>query len=366
MGIFPDIVDMRLKQLKFAMDEFKVDAAYISLLSNVQYLTNFSGTKADLIIVGDEVHFFTDSRYEKQVEEELYDIPQMQIHITDDIWHYCREKKILKKFKTLGFEADVISYSRTIEIRNRIRPVKFKPTPYIFEPFTQPKGEQELSDIRKAAEIAEKTYNTVIETVRTRISENELATEIANIARSHGSEQIPKPIFVTSGERGNVIHGRPTEKNIRKNELTMINFTTSYNGFCCELARTFCIGKATKQQQKAYAQIIEAQELTIKTVVPGMTGQYLDKVVREFMHKSKFGKFFPHALGYGIGLNTHEHPYINPLAENEMIPDKTVLAIAPGVYTERFGMRAQDLVLVSVNGAERITNPPKELPIIGG
>jgi Xaa-Pro aminopeptidase len=364
MESFPGIIDMRLKQLQFAMNEQKVDAAYISLLPNVKYLTRFSGTHAALIVTREKVHFFTDSRYQKQVNDELYDIPNMEIHITDDIWHYSREKKILKQFKTLGFEADVIPYSKTIEIRNRIRPVKFKPTPYLFEPFTQPKGEYEIEDIKKAADIAEQTFEKILETVQTRVTENELAIEISHIARTLGSQEMPQPVMVTSGERGNIIHGMPSDKNIRKNEPIMVNFATKYNGFCCELARSFTIGKATKQQQKAYARIIEAQELALKTVVPGMTGQYLDKVVRDFLKKAKYDKYFPHALGYGIGLNTHEHPFINPLAESEMIPDKTVLAISPGIYTERFGMRAQDLILVSVNGAERLTNPPKELPIL--
>ncbi len=364
MNTYPSIIDMRLQQLKFAMDEYKIEAAYISYLPNIKYLTNFSGTQAELIIHKNTIHFFTDSRYAQQIQEELYPLPGLKIHITDDIWKYCRKHSIFKEFNILGFEADKIPYSETIDIRNRIRPVKFKPSPYLFEPFTQPKGKEEFESIQKAAELAQQTYEAIIPKIKTRMTEEELAILTCNIAYELGSQQIMEPIFITSGNRGPIIHGRASEKRLKKNEIVMINYNTAHNGFICELSRTVALAKATKQQQNAYKAIIEAQELAIETVVPGMTGQHLDNVVRDYMKKKKLDRFFPHALGYGIGRKIKEHPFINPMAKDEMIPDKTVLAISPGVYTEKFGMRVQDLIVVSVQGSYRITTPPQELPII--
>jgi Xaa-Pro aminopeptidase len=363
---YPSIVDLRLNQLKYAMDEYKVQAAYISYLPNVRYLTNFSGSFAEVIVHGDNIHFFTDYRYERQIQEELYDLPGLKIHITSNIWEYCRKTKIFNEFVTLGFEADKIPYSIAIDIRNKIRPVKFKPAPYLFEPFTQPKGIEELDFIRKACEIAEETYNEVLKIIKVKMSEDELANEIGYISRRLGSEHIPTQVQVTSGERGNIINGKPTDRRLKKNELLMINFSTQYKGFQAEISRTIAIGKATKQQKEMYDVLYEAQEVAMKAVLPGMSGLHYDAIVREFMKSKGCNDYFKHGLGYGIGLSSKEHPYINFANETDLIPEKSVIMVAPGVYTEKFGMRLQDPFIVTSQGGVRLTTPPKELPTIEG
>lgn len=360
---YPEIIDMRLQQLHYAMEEQKVDAAYISYLPNIKYLTNFSGIQAELIVHQGIIHFFTDARYQKQVEEELYDIPGLKIHITNDIWEYCKDT-VFNDFVTLGFEADKIPYSIAIDIRNQIRPVKFKPTPFIFEPFTQAKGKQELKDIQTASEIAEQTYEEILGFIRLKMTEKEIANEIGYISRKLGSEQNPTPIIVTSGERGAFINGMPTDKKIRKNELLMINFSTQYNGFCSEISRTIAINKTTVKQNKMYNALIEAQMLAAKIVVPGMTGEHLDLIVRDYLSKKGFGEFFKHALGYGVGVSTKEHPMLSPTKGSNRIPDKAVLTIAPGVYTKKFGLRVQDLLQVTPTGGQFLTKPREELMIL--
>jgi len=362
MDKYPNIIDMRLQQLKFAMIEFKVEAIYISFLPNIKYLTNFSGSQAELIIHEDKVHFFTDSRYQNQLDE-LYPVPGLEVHITDNIWNYCIDKKIFQDFDILGFEADKLPYAATIDIRNIVRPVKFKPTSYIFEPFTQPKGDKELENVKKAVDIAVETYETVLPLIKTRMSERELAFEIIKTANDLGSEQITRPVFITSGSRTTMMHGRPTDKNFRKGDLIIMNYSTVYNGFNCNLSRTVLLGGAlTKQQQRAYESVLEVQNLIIKNVVPGVTGKHLDSIAREYIKKQRFN--LPYRIGCGIGRDVYEHPYITPNNDTDMIPDKTIMNISPGIFTERFGIQARDLFRVTSVGGERLTTPPEEIPIL--
>ena len=363
--IYPKIIDMRINQLRYSMYENKVDAAYISYLPNIRYLTNFSGSFAFVIFHDDDMYFFTDERYRMQASEELYDIPGLQIHIIDgDLWDYCRKVGILSKINTLGIEADKIPYSEAIELRNNIRPVKFRPAPFIFEPFTQPKGVEELEYIMKACEIAENTYNAILPKIRLRMSEDEIAAELSYISRQFGSEFTPEPVFVTSGERGKIINGKPTDRKIKKNELLMMNFSTQYKGFCCEISRTIAIGKATKQQMTMYQILVQAQKLAIKNVTPGMAGKHLDSIVRNYFVEQGYAENFMHGLGYGIGLKIKEHPFINPSQNGEMIPDKSVIVVAPGIYTDKFGMRIQDMLKVAIGGGKFLTMAPEELPIL--
>jgi Xaa-Pro aminopeptidase len=361
---YPSIVDKRLMQLKYAMEEHKVEAVIITYMPNVRYLTNFSGSSGSLLIHGDNLFFITDDRYEEQIKDELYPLPNLKTHITRDIWDEESQKVILKGIKNVGFEADRMPYSEAVEIRNRIRPVKFKPAPYVCEPFTMPKSVEELEYIKEACRIAEETYEKMLDFIKPGITEDELAMEISYQARKLGSEKDPFKVIVTSGKRGKYIHGMPSDKEIKKNELVMMNFGAQVHGFGSAISRTVALGKATKEQQKVYSKIMEAIQVAAENVRPGMNGKHLDMLAREVIDKAGYGDNFKHGLGYGIGLVEQENPIITFRKDDQIVPEDVVLAIVPGVYNDKFGMRVEENIKVTKSGGEFLTNAPKEIPII--
>lgn len=362
---YPKLVNRRLEQVRFLMEEYKVDALVVTYLPNIRYLTSFSGSAATLFILNDSLHFVTDDRYEEQIKDELYALPNLKTHISRDPWSVIKKNKELKKIASMGFEADRMSYSGAVDIRNKIRPVKFKPMPGEIEPFTMPKAEEELESIKKACELAEKTFEKILEIVKPGMTEKELANEIAYQSRLLGSEGDPFDIICVSGIRGALVHGKPSDKKIKKNEIILLDFGCKVNGFGSDITRCFAIGKATKEQKDMYKLLNGAKKTAIENIRPGVNGKIIDKKARDIIKKAGFGNYFQHSLGHGIGLVAHEHPIITFRMDNEIIPDNSVIAIEPGVYLpDKFGMRIEDNVYVTINGPEYLTNAPEELPVI--
>ncbi|KKQ35976.1 MAG: Peptidase M24, partial [candidate division WS6 bacterium GW2011_GWA2_37_6] len=209
-------MDRRLDQLRFSLEEQKSEAIAVSFTPNIRYLTNFSGSNALFFIMANELHFVTDDTYEEQIKDELYPLPNMKIHITRDPWIYLVEKKVLKGVEGISFEADTMPYSEAVEIRNKIRPVKFKPADNLVSRFTQPKDSDELEFLKKALELTNNVYEYMLGFIQVGMSEIEVAIEIAHQCRLQGSEGDPQDIIVVSGNRCAQVNGNPSEKKIKK------------------------------------------------------------------------------------------------------------------------------------------------------
>lgn len=362
---YPSITDKRLTQIRFVMSDEKMDGIAVTYLPNIRYLTNFSGSAGTLFIFEDSIHFVTDDRYEEQIKTELYPLPNLKTHINRNPWQYAVDSGLLKNISTLGFEADRVPYSEVVEIRNIIRPVKFKPEPKIVERFTQPKSPEELANIQKACDLSIQVYEKILEIVKPGITEREIASEIAYISRRLGSEGDAFDIIVVSGPRTAMVHGKPSDRKIKKNDVITLDFGCIVNGFRSDITRTFVIGKATKEQRDIYKLLVNAKNAAIEAVAPAMNGKHLDKIARQMIEKAGYGKYFQHSLGHGIGIEVHEMPIITFRKEDQIVPEDVVLAIEPGVYLpDKFGMRVEDDVFVTRHGAKPLTKAPEELVVI--
>lgn len=361
-GLYPRTIDQRLHQIRFMMEDIKVDAMAVSYVPNIRYLTGFSGSSAFLFITPKEIHFVTDDRYEEQIKNELFPLPNMTVHINRKVWHYIAENDILKGIETLGFEADKMPYSEAVDIRNVIRPMKFKPAPNEIEPFNRAKSPEEIEFLRQAADMAEKAYQKFLTVVKTGMSEKEAANELVYICRNLGSEGDPFDFIVLSGPRTSLPHGAPSDRKIRKNEIIQVDFGCIVNGFCSDLSRSFVIGKPSKEQKSMYELVRKAQLNAINNVRPGINGQILDGFARNVIKDAGYGDNFKHSLGHGIGLTAHEKPLISFREDDQIVPENSVITIEPGVYfPEKFGIRIEDMVLTTRNGAVKLSNASDEL-----
>jgi len=361
---YPEIINKRLYQIRFNMNEQKVDAVYISHLPNIRYLTNYSGSWAFMLITNDEIHFFTDDRYEEQIITELYDLNNMRIHITRDVWKYIEDTGIIKTVNTIGIEQDHLTYTEAINIRTRLHKndKKFKPISDIVDLFTQPKSPEEIACIKKSCNIAEQVFEYILDFIRPGISELDIAIEIDYKARLLGSEGTAFDTIVTSGSRGALVHGQPSNKKIKRGDIILMDFGCKVNGFCSDISRTICCGKPKPEHKQIYTLLYDAMTTAIRDVRPGMKGDYLDNVARKMIKNAGYGDYFKHSLGHGLGLICHEKPTITFRMQNQIIPENVVLAIEPGIYlSDKFGMRIEDNVLVAPTKNIKLTNAPDKL-----
>jgi Xaa-Pro aminopeptidase len=363
---YPKLIDTRLQQLHFTLEDQKAEALVITHLPNIRYLTNFSGSSAILFITNNEIHFITDDRYEEQIKTELYQLNNLKTYISRDPWKTAVTEGILRKVQTLAFEADKTFYSAAVEIRNKIRPIKFKPVDDLMERFTVPKSPEEVEYIQQACDIAVKTYEHILTFIKPGISEKDIELEIAYHSRQLGSEGDAFPIIVVSGTRGALVHGAASLKKIKVGDVIIMDFGCVVNGFRSDITRTVAVGKATKEQKTIYKMLVNAKDSAIAITRPSMNGKTVDHAARSIIEKEGLGEYFQHSLGHGIGLVDHEKPIITFRMDDQTIPEGCVLAIEPGVYIpDKFGMRVEDCIHVGRNGCKYLTRAPEEIPVIG-
>lgn len=362
---YPKIIDRRLQQLRFQLEEQKAEFVCVSYLPNIRYLTNFSGSSALIFISENEIHFITDDRYEEQIKDELYPLPNLITHITRDPWKYLVVEGLLKEVQSIAFEADYMPYAVAVEIRNIIRPVKFKPATNLVSRFTQPKDPDELKYLKKSLELTEQVYRYMLEFIKPGMSEIEIAIELSYQSRKAGSEGEPTEIVVVSGNRGSLVFGNPSERKVKKNELIILDFGCRINGFGTDISRTVALGRVTKEQKLMYDALRTAQRAAIKEVRPGMNGKHLDSIARKIISDAGYGDYFKHTVGHGIGLQAVESPIISNYLEDQIVPEDTIVGIEPGIYVpEKFGMRVEEVMLVTPNGGEVILAAPDEIDVI--
>jgi Xaa-Pro aminopeptidase len=362
---YPKIIDRRLQQLRFQLEEQKAEFICVSFLPNIRYLTNFSGSSALIFVSLEEIHFITDDRYEEQIKDELYPLPNLITHITRDPWNYLVEKNLLNDVQSIAFEADYMPYAVAVEIRNIIRPVKFKPATNLVSRFTQPKDIDELKYLRKSLELTEQVYQYMLEFIKPGMSEIEIAIELSYQCRKAGSEGEPTEIVVVSGNRGSLVFGNPSDRKVKKNELIILDFGCRINGFGTDISRTIALGRVTKEQKQMYDVLRTAQKAAIKEVRPGMNGKHLDSIARNIIAKEGYGDYFKHTVGHGIGLQAVESPIISNYLEDQIVPEDAIVGIEPGIYVpDKFGMRVEEVMLVTPNGGEVILAAPDEIAVI--
>ncbi len=128
------------------------------------------------------------------------------------------------------------------------------------------------------------------------------------------------------------------------------------------MTRTICVGKASTRQREIYNAVLDAQIYGLECIQAGIGGKAIDEKVRERLKNLGFGEYFVHGLGHSLGLNIHEEPRLSPMSKCESLEVNMLVTDEPGVYIPDFGgVRIEDTVLVTTNGAEPLTKSPKTL-----
>ncbi|MGB9668962.1 MAG: M24 family metallopeptidase, partial [Anaerolineales bacterium] len=224
------------------------------------------------------------------------------------------------------------------------------------------KDEMEKGWISQAIRIAEEALTNTLSIIKPGITEKELASELViQLLHSGSDPQLPFFPIIASGQNSANPHATPTERNIQIGDPVIIDWGARYHGYISDLTRTFVIGKATQEFEHIYKIVKNANMIGSQSVFPGIKAGEIDRLVRNLIVQNGFGDYFRHRTGHGIGLETHEEPYIR--SENEQIlqPGMT-FTIEPGIYLpQKFGVRIEDNVFVNDNGAEILSTLSRDL-----
>jgi len=218
------------------------------------------------------------------------------------------------------------------------------------------KDPEEIKLIREASNLANIGMQVASQTIRPGVKEKEVAAEVEYAMRKNGSDGTSFDTIIASGVSSAFPHGSCSDKTIKDGDLVVVDLGATYKFYRSDMTRTFIAGNASEKQAKIYEAVKLAQQKAFQTIKPGVSARDVDEAARQIIEAAGFGGFFVHNLGHGVGLEIHEAPILSPDTKDTLAAGN-VVTDEPGIYLPGFGgVRIEDTVLVTTNGAEKLTN----------
>lgn len=339
-------------------------AIFITHPPDVRYLTGFTGSNAALVLPFARPRsavLFTDGRYTQQAREETQGarvvIAKGAVVRAAGAW---MEKHAIQH---CAFDAEHTTVSALDAMRQavpgQLRRGFFVPVAAPVARQRQIKDAEEVQRLQAAADLGCDLFERPLTTIAPGRTEVEIAAELEMGARMAGADGMSFETIVASGARSALPHGRATCQRLPRRGFVVLDFGVMLNGYCSDMTRTVHLGAATRGERAAYDAVLEAQMAAVEAVRPGTTCGEVDRAARSVLQRAGLARYFTHSTGHGVGLEVHEGPRI-AAGEKQVLEAGMVVTVEPGVYLpKRFGIRIEDMVLVTEQGQRVLTRSPK-------
>jgi len=353
------MLDKQAKLIDLLFKKEEIDSILLTSMDDIFYLTEFTGSEASVIVSKDGIYFFSDFRYETEANDE---VKNAEVLIYKDKFKEIKNFVKTMGLRKIGFEPKSFSYDLYEKYKNGFKTyAELKPLKKGISSLRVLKNNEEIEKIKKAARIAETSFNNTLKLVKEGVSERFLSLRFEFNARKLGAERLSFDTIAASGIRGAMPHGKPSDKLIRKNELITFDFGIVSNGYCSDETVTVSLGKAAKKQKEIYQIVYDAQRYAFEKIKPSVPLKEVDKAARSFIEKKGYGKYFGHGLGHGVGINVHEEPVVS-FKSKGICRENMVFTVEPGIYIPNWGgIRIEDMIVVKKGGCEKLTYIRKEL-----
>jgi Xaa-Pro aminopeptidase len=318
---------------------------------NVRYLTGFASSNAALLIEPERVRLFSDFRYAEAARAvEGVEFVETKRSLVAALAELLEGK--------VGFEADAVSHTAWETLK--AGGLALVPRRGLVEALRAVKDEGELDATRRAGEITSEAYARFAEERFVGRTERDLAWRLDELFHELGAHAPAFETIVASGPNGARPHARPTDREIGAGETVVIDAGAMVAGYCADCTRTFATGPLPDELNDAYAACLEGQLAGLEAVRAGVTGVDADAAAREKIEAAGLGEKFGHGLGHGVGLEVHEAPRLSR-ESTDTLAAGNVVTVEPGVYLESLGgIRIEDLVIVTEDGADVLTSSTKD------
>jgi Xaa-Pro aminopeptidase len=353
-------VSERLPRLRAELDGAGCDALLVTHLTNIRYLTGFTGSAALLLVLPDETVFVSDGRYGDQASEQLGSAGvEASIAITNTEQR-ARLTDAVAGIARLGLEADAVTWTSQRRYADEwFDGIELVPTTGLVERLRVVKDPGEIARIEVAAAIADAALAEVWTRLLDGPTERELALELDWAMRRGGADDVSFETICASGPNGAKPHARPGSRQLGEGDLVVLDFGALVDGYHSDMTRSVCLGDPTPTQARMLEVVLAAQEAGVAAVAAGVDCRAVDAACREVIGAAGWGDAFLHGTGHGVGLDIHEDPRVARTSEAVLVAG-TVVTVEPGVYLpEHGGVRIEDTLLVTAEGCRRLTAFPK-------
>ncbi len=357
------VFENRTAKLTEQLSQDSLDGMIVINLTNVHYLSGFTGSAGTCLILPDENYFFSDGRYLTQSQKQ---VQGMKIIIdADPHLGIIHKKKLIKNGLNLGFEAAHLPVSEMDKMSALFPESKFTPTVNLVEKIACVKDQSEIRNFRKAVEITDDVFDQIVPQIKEGVKEKEIAAKISYAIKVLGGDGDAFDPIVAGGPNSALPHAVPGDREFQKGDFIVLDFGAKYQGYHADMTRTVVVGEASEKHEEIYNIVLKAQEKGIEAVKDGMSCKTIDSATRDYISEKGYGEYYIHSTGHGLGLEIHTMPRLSQLSE-DTVYENYVVTIEPGIYIPDFGgVRIEDDVVVGKNGGEVLNKAPKELLVVG-
>jgi Xaa-Pro aminopeptidase len=345
-------------RLERALGERELDRMLVTDLTNVRYLTGFTGTNGACVCGPGLRLFFTDFRYTERAEVEVEGWEPITV---EGDWLASIAERLEGK---VGFEDDQMSVRSLRKLKEKLgEGVEAVAAGGTVERLRRVKDAEELAAIEAASKIADEVWGWSVERGLAGRTEREVARAAEARIRELGADP-SFPAIVAAGPNGALPHAEPGARPIGRGELVVFDMGAKLDGYCSDGTRTYATGDPGAEAREVYAVVLAAQLAALQAVRAGAKGEDVDAVARKVIDDAGHGKRFGHGLGHGVGLEVHEGPRLSPRSDDLLEPGE-VVTVEPGIYLPgQLGVRIEDFVVVSEDGYRNLSSLPKDLQIV--
>lgn len=338
-----------------------IDAFIVTNKANRYYLSGFTGTYGQVLIAKNDKFVIADGRYFEQLKTQSpdFEVRDNKMRMIETICELIREKK----YRRIGFESNEMNVTEYLGLQGEN--TSLIPTQNWIENIRKIKNENEIHKIQDAANIADRTFEHVLDYIKPGMTEKQVANEIDQFGLSLGADAPAFETIVASGKRSSLPHGHASSKTIEQNEMIILDFGFLKDKYYSDITRTFALGEVSNELKDIYQITLTAQKKAIESCKSGIQLKEIDEAARKFITDQGYGEKFLHGTGHGLGLTVHEYPLLNQESDSQL-EEGMVFTVEPGIYLENVGgIRIEDDVMIDKKGnCKLLTHSNKDLLII--
>ena len=342
-----------------------LDGMLLTHEANRFYASGFhsAGTDGMALVTREKFYYFTDSRYTEAARRHVQDAEVQEAGHGRGYSALLMEAVQRHSIQRLGFE-DAYMTVREHDAYARALPCELVPAADLLAELRAVKDPEELEIMIAAQRIAEKALTDILNEIRPGVTEKEIAARLQYLMLHYGAEDKSFDPIVVSGPNGSLPHGIPSAKQVQQGEFITMDFGCKYGGYCSDMTRTVALGEPTGEMRKVYQTVLEAQLAGIAVTKAGVPGKSIDAAARKVIEDAGYGEYFGHGYGHSLGIEIHESPNANT-REETLLPVGAVVSAEPGIYLPgKFGVRIEDVTVLTADGCMVLTKSPKELIIL--
>ena len=353
-----------IEKLKQAIKDSDFDAALIVSPENRFYFTGFESSDGYLIVNENDAVFITDGRYIEAAEKRIKDC---KVVLQEKKASQIKDILSSLKAKVIAVEADRMTLSEYALFASALEGMELVADGSLdaqINEIRSIKTSEEIEKIKIAQRISEEALEKILNYIEPGKTEKEIALELEYYMLSHGAQGLSFETIAVSGKKSSMPHGVPDGKIIEHGDFVTMDFGALYEGYHSDMTRTVAVGKATDEMKEVYYTVLNAQENAIRSIKAGLSCKDADDAARSVIETAGYGNYFSHSTGHGVGVEIHEYPNLSKISD-KILKSGNIVTVEPGIYIpEKFGVRIEDMVLVTENGCENLTKAPKELIIL--